>query len=51
MSMTVWVLAYNVEGQLVGALTMDALAVGAFDHIDPVAIETFAALTAATLHN
>lgn len=40
-----------VEGLLVGALTMDALTVGAFDDIDPVAIETFAALTAATLRN
>ncbi len=40
-----------VEGQLVGALTMDALTIGAFDDIDPVAIETFAALTAATLRN
>lgn len=40
-----------VEGQLVGALTMDAMAVGAFDDIDPVTIETFAALAAATLRN
>lgn len=40
-----------VEGQLVGALTMDALAIGAFDRIDPVTMETFAALTAATLRN
>ncbi|AXY00835.1 nitric oxide reductase transcriptional regulator NorR [Vibrio alfacsensis] len=40
-----------VDGQLVGALTMDALAIGAFNNIDPVAIETFAALTAATLRN
>ncbi|MDO6582821.1 nitric oxide reductase transcriptional regulator NorR [Photobacterium sp. 2_MG-2023] len=40
-----------VEGQLIGVLTMDALSVGAFEHIDPVAIETFAALTAATLRN
>lgn len=40
-----------VEGQLVGALTMDALTVGAFNDIEPVAIKTFAALTAATLRN
>lgn len=40
-----------VEGQLVGVLTMDALAVGAFDDIDLVSVQTFAALTAATLRN
>lgn len=40
-----------IEDQLVGALTMDALAVGAFDDIDPMMLETFAALTAATLRN
>lgn len=40
-----------VEGELVGILTMDALAVGAFDIVDPVTIETFAALTAATLRS
>ncbi|QUJ69615.1 nitric oxide reductase transcriptional regulator NorR (plasmid) [Photobacterium sp. GJ3] len=40
-----------VEDQLIGVLTMDALSVGAFDKIDPVAIKTFAALTAATLRN
>lgn len=40
-----------VEGQLVGALTMDALLVGAFDDIDPLSMQTFAALTAATLRN
>ena len=40
-----------VKGQLVGVLTMDALAVGAFDDLDTVAVETFAALTAATLRN
>ncbi|PML76123.1 nitric oxide reductase transcriptional regulator NorR [Enterovibrio norvegicus] len=40
-----------VDGHLVGALTMDSLTVGAFDHIEPVAIETFAALAAATLRN
>lgn len=40
-----------VEGQLVGALTLDALTVGAFDEIEQVTIETFAALAAATLRN
>ncbi|WP_087016406.1 nitric oxide reductase transcriptional regulator NorR [Thaumasiovibrio subtropicus] len=40
-----------VEGQQVGVLTMDALTVGAFDDIDRVAIETFAAMAAATLRN
>ncbi|WP_194437752.1 nitric oxide reductase transcriptional regulator NorR [Vibrio fluminensis] len=40
-----------VEGQLVGVLTMDALTVGAFDQLDPVMVDTFAALTAATLRN
>ncbi|WP_117235261.1 nitric oxide reductase transcriptional regulator NorR [Vibrio maerlii] len=40
-----------VEGQLVGVLTLDSLNVGAFDTIDSVAIETFAALAAATLRN
>jgi anaerobic nitric oxide reductase transcription regulator len=40
-----------VEGQLVGVLTMDALAVGAFNDIDLVSVRTFAALTAATLRN
>lgn len=40
-----------VDGQLVGVLTLDALAVGAFDHVDSLAIETFAALAAATLRN
>lgn len=43
--------ALYIEEQLVGALTMDALAIGAFDHIDTVTLETFAALTAATLRN
>lgn len=43
--------ALYVNNQLVGALTMDALAVGAFDNIDPLTLETFAALTAATLRN
>ncbi|MDC5805783.1 nitric oxide reductase transcriptional regulator NorR [Vibrio europaeus] len=40
-----------VGGQLVGVLTLDSLTVGAFDSIDPVTIETFAALAAATLRN
>ena len=40
-----------VEGQLVGVLTLDSLIVGAFDTIDPITIETFAALAAATLRN
>lgn len=40
-----------VDGQLVGALTMDSLTIGAFDHLDPMMIDTFAALTAATLRN
>lgn len=40
-----------VEGQLVGVLTLDALNVGAFDNLDWVSLETFAALTAATLRN
>lgn len=40
-----------VDGQLVGVLTLDSLTVGAFDSIDPVTIETFAALAAATLRN
>jgi len=40
-----------VGGQLIGVLTMDSLEIGAFDNIDYVAIETFAALAAATLRN
>jgi len=40
-----------VEGQLVGILTLDSMTVGAFDVIEPVTIETFAALAAATLRN
>ncbi|PMH44499.1 nitric oxide reductase transcription regulator [Vibrio sp. 10N.286.49.B3] len=40
-----------VEDKLVGLLTLDALDVGAFDRIDPIIIETFAALAAATLRN
>lgn len=41
----------HVGGQLVGLLTLDSLTVGAFDRIEPVTIETFAALAAATLRN
>ncbi|RTZ17997.1 nitric oxide reductase transcriptional regulator NorR [Vibrio aquaticus] len=40
-----------VEGQLVGILTLDSMTVSAFDAIEPMAIETFAALAAATLRN
>lgn len=40
-----------VDHTLVGVLTMDALNVGAFDNLDMVTVETFAALTAATLRN
>ncbi|WED20866.1 nitric oxide reductase transcriptional regulator NorR [Vibrio sp. JC009] len=40
-----------VEDKLVGILTLDALQVGAFDCIDSITIETFAALAAATLRN
>ncbi len=40
-----------VDDQMVGALTLDALAVGAFSRIDPLTIETFAALAAATIRN
>ncbi|WP_318511165.1 nitric oxide reductase transcriptional regulator NorR [Photobacterium leiognathi] len=40
-----------VDEQLVGVLTLDSLTVGAFDDIDTVAIETFAALAAATVRN
>ncbi|GAB2657998.1 nitric oxide reductase transcriptional regulator NorR [Vibrio panuliri] len=40
-----------VEGQLVGVLTMDALNVGAFDDLDTMMVDTFTALTAATLRN
>lgn len=40
-----------VEDELVGALTLDAMQVGAFDNIDTTAVETFAALAAATLRN
>ncbi len=40
-----------VEQQLVGALTMDSLTVGAFDKVDHTVLETFAALAAASLRN
>jgi len=40
-----------VDDKLVGVLTMDSLTIGAFDHIEPVTMETFAALAAATLRN
>ncbi|CAH0533819.1 Regulatory protein LuxO [Vibrio stylophorae] len=41
----------SIQNQVVGVLTLDALEVGAFDQIDPVVIDTFAALTAATMRN
>jgi len=40
-----------VENKLVGVLTLDALDVGAFDSIEMIQLETFAALAAATLRN
>lgn len=40
-----------VEEKLVGIMTLDALEVGAFEKIDAITIETFAALAAATLRN
>lgn len=40
-----------VKNELIGVLTLDALKEGAFDHIEDVTIETFAALAAATLYN
>ncbi|WP_413112503.1 nitric oxide reductase transcriptional regulator NorR [Thaumasiovibrio sp. DFM-14] len=40
-----------VNDELVGALTLDALDTGAFSRIDPLIIETFAALAAATIRN
>lgn len=40
-----------VEDKLVGVMTLDALEVGAFEKIDSITIETFAALAAATLRN
>ena len=39
----------RIEGELVGVLTADALRVGAFDGIDPRALEALAALAAAAL--
>lgn len=38
-----------IDGQPWGVLTMDALAPGTFDHIDPVQLNTFISLTAATV--
>ena len=43
--------ALYVDQQLVGALTLDALQPGAFDHVDMMTIAAFAALAAATLRN
>ncbi len=40
-----------VEDNLVGVLTLDAMTVGAFDEIDDITVETFAALAAATIRN
>ncbi|WCE32379.1 nitric oxide reductase transcriptional regulator NorR [Vibrio sp. SCSIO 43137] len=40
-----------VEEKQVGLLTLDALNTGAFDKTDAIVIETFAAMTAATLRN
>lgn len=40
-----------VGDNLVGALTLDALTVGAFKQVDDVTLATFAALAAATLRN
>lgn len=40
-----------VEDNLVGVLTLDAMQVGAFDQIDDITVETFAALAAATIRN
>lgn len=41
----------HLDNQLVGVLTLDALDVDAFDNINQVTLETFAALAAATLRN
>lgn len=41
----------QVEGQLVGVLTLDALAPGAFDEVADTTIAAFAALAAAALRN
>ncbi len=38
-----------IDGDAWGVLTMDALASGTFDHIDPVQLNTFISLTAATV--
>lgn len=38
-----------IDGEAWGVLTMDALAPGTFDHIDPVQLNTFISLTAATV--
>ncbi len=38
-----------IDGQAWGVLTMDALAPGTFDHIDPIQLNTFISLTAATV--
>ena len=40
-----------VAEKLVGVLTLDALDAGAFENVDPITVETFAALAAATLRN
>ena len=40
-----------VEDQLVGLITLDAMQIGAFKHIDDISIATFAALAAATIRN
>lgn len=40
-----------VEDKLVGLITLDALEPGAFQKIDSITVETFAALAAATLRN
>ncbi|MGZ5045591.1 MAG: nitric oxide reductase transcriptional regulator NorR [Methylobacter sp.] len=38
-----------IDGEPWGVLTMDALSPGTFDHIDPVQLDTFISLTAATV--
>lgn len=40
-----------IDEQLIGAITLDALAPDAFDNVTDIAIETFAAMAAATLRN
>ena len=42
--------ALYVDQQLVGALTLDALQPGAFDHVDMMTIAAFAALAAAIVY-